>query len=45
MIPPMDKEEDKMTVREANKIIREFEQNQTPSEEDEFLFIEAMEFL
>ncbi len=34
-----------MTVKQARKIAEEFEQKQLPTEEDEFLFTEAMRFL
>lgn len=34
-----------MTVNEARMIVRSFNENSRPSEEDEFLYIEAMNFL
>ena len=34
-----------MTVKEARRIAEEFERKQIPTEEDEFIFTEAMRFL
>ncbi|MBR1640913.1 MAG: hypothetical protein IJ683_01080 [Butyrivibrio sp.] len=34
-----------MTVKEARKIVQEFNENKRVTDEDEFMFIEAMNFL
>lgn len=34
-----------MTIKEAEKIVRDFNENSIPNEEDEFMFIEAMNYL
>ncbi|SFC66443.1 hypothetical protein [Butyrivibrio sp. YAB3001] len=34
-----------MTVKEARKIVQDFNENKRITDEDEFMFIEAMNFL